>query len=35
VLRRSSRFARVQKYVSGSVYIGLGLATALAGSAED
>jgi threonine/homoserine/homoserine lactone efflux protein len=35
VLRRSRRFARVQKYVSGSVYIGLGLATALAGSAED
>jgi threonine/homoserine/homoserine lactone efflux protein len=35
VLRRSARFARVQKYVSGSVYIGLGLATALAGSVED
>jgi threonine/homoserine/homoserine lactone efflux protein len=35
VLRRSRRFARVQKYVSGSIYIGLGLATALAGSAED
>jgi threonine/homoserine/homoserine lactone efflux protein len=35
VLRRSTRFARVQKYVSGSVYIGLGLATALTGSAED
>jgi threonine/homoserine/homoserine lactone efflux protein len=35
VLRRSRRFARAQKYVSGTVYIGLGLATALAGSAED
>jgi threonine/homoserine/homoserine lactone efflux protein len=35
VLRRSRRFARVQKYVSGTVYIGLGLATALAGGAED
>jgi threonine/homoserine/homoserine lactone efflux protein len=35
VLRRSRRFARVQKYVSGTVYIGLGMATALAGGAED
>ena len=35
VLRRSRRFARVQKYVSGTVYVGLGLATALAGGAED
>jgi threonine/homoserine/homoserine lactone efflux protein len=35
VLRRSRRFARVQKYVSGTVYIGLGVATAVAGGAED
>lgn len=34
VLRRSSRFVRTQRYVTGTVYIGLGVATALAGSAE-
>jgi threonine/homoserine/homoserine lactone efflux protein len=35
VLRRSRRFVRTQRYVSGTVYIGLGLATALAGSSEE
>ena len=32
VLRRSRRFALVQRYVSGSVFIGLGVVTALAGA---
>jgi len=32
VLRRSRRFVRAQRYVTGSVYVGLGIATALAGS---
>jgi len=32
VLRRSRLFVRVQRYVSGSVFVGLGVATALAGS---
>ncbi len=32
MLRRSRRFLRAQRYVTGSVYIGLGVATALAGS---
>jgi threonine/homoserine/homoserine lactone efflux protein len=35
VLRSSRRFVRTQRYVTGSVYIGLGVATALAGGAED
>jgi threonine/homoserine/homoserine lactone efflux protein len=36
MLRRSRRFVRAQRYVSGTVYIGLGVATALAGGhAED
>ncbi len=35
MLRRSRRFLRTQRYVAGTVYIGLGVATALAGSAED
>jgi len=35
VLRRSRRFVRTQRYVTGTVYIGLGVATALVGSAED
>lgn len=35
VLRRSRRFLRTQRYVTGAVYVGLGVATALAGSAED
>ena len=35
VLRRSRRFARVQRYVTGTVYVGLGVATAMAGSVED
>ena len=35
VLRRSRRFASVQRYVTGTVYVGLGVATALAGSVED
>ena len=30
-----ARFLRTQRYVTGTVYIGLGVATALAGSAED
>jgi threonine/homoserine/homoserine lactone efflux protein len=34
VLRRSNRFARTQRYVTGSVYIGLGVVTAFAGSKE-
>ena len=32
LLRRSRRFLRAQRYVSGGVYLGLGAATALAGS---
>jgi threonine/homoserine/homoserine lactone efflux protein len=35
VLRRSRRFLRTQRYVTGTVYIGLGVATALAGSVEN
>jgi threonine/homoserine/homoserine lactone efflux protein len=36
MLRRSRRFVKVQRYVSGTVYLGLGVATALAGGhAED
>ena len=36
VLRRSRRFVRTQRYVTGTVYVGLGVATALAGNiAED
>ncbi|MGH3134798.1 MAG: LysE family translocator [Gaiellaceae bacterium] len=35
VLRRSRRFVRTQRYVAGTVYVGLGVATALAGSADD
>jgi threonine/homoserine/homoserine lactone efflux protein len=35
VLRRSRRFARGQRYVTGTVYLGLGVATAFSGSAED
>lgn len=35
LLRRSRRFVRTQRYVTGSVYVGLGVATALAGSAEE
>jgi threonine/homoserine/homoserine lactone efflux protein len=35
VLRRSRRFLRTQRYVVGTVYVGLGVATALAGSADD
>jgi len=31
VLRRSRRFLRTQRYVTGSVYLGLGVATAFAG----
>ncbi|HET6624254.1 MAG TPA: LysE family translocator [Gaiellaceae bacterium] len=34
VLRRSPRLLRAQRYVTGSVYVGLGLATAFAGRAE-
>ena len=32
VLRRSTRFVSVQRYVTGTVYVGLGVVTALAGS---
>jgi len=32
VLRRSQRFVRAQRYVTGTVYVGLGVATAVAGS---
>ena len=35
VLRRSRRFVSVQRYVTGTVYVGLGLVTAFAGSSED
>ena len=35
VLRRSRRFAKGQRYVTGTVYVGLGVATALSGSADD
>jgi threonine/homoserine/homoserine lactone efflux protein len=35
LLRRSRRFARGQRYVTGTVYIGLGVATAFSGSADD
>lgn len=34
VLRRSRRFARTQRYVTGTVYVGLGVTTAFAGSVE-
>ena len=34
-LRRSRRFVRTQRYVTGTVYVGLGVATAFAGSSED
>jgi threonine/homoserine/homoserine lactone efflux protein len=34
VLRRSRRFALVQRYVSGSVFVGLGVVTAFAGSSS-
>jgi threonine/homoserine/homoserine lactone efflux protein len=35
VLRRSRRFVWTQRYVTGTVYIGLGVATALAGSTSE
>jgi threonine/homoserine/homoserine lactone efflux protein len=35
VLRHSRRFVRTQRYVAGTIYIGLGVATAFAGSSED
>jgi threonine/homoserine/homoserine lactone efflux protein len=35
VLRRSRRFVVTQRYVTGTVYIGLGAATALAGGSKD
>jgi threonine/homoserine/homoserine lactone efflux protein len=35
VLRRSRRFLRTQRYVAGTVYVGLGVVTAFAGSADD
>jgi threonine/homoserine/homoserine lactone efflux protein len=35
VLRRSRRFLRTQRYVAGTVYVGLGVVTAFAGSSSD
>jgi threonine/homoserine/homoserine lactone efflux protein len=35
MLRRSRRFIRTQRYVTGTVYVGLGVATAFAGGSED
>ena len=35
VLRRSRRFAHIQRYVSGTVFVGLGVVTALAGTGND
>jgi threonine/homoserine/homoserine lactone efflux protein len=35
VLRRSRRFVGAQRYVTGTVYIGLGVATAFVGSGDD
>ncbi len=35
LLRRSRRFVRVQRYVTGTVYVGLGVATGLAGGSEE
>ncbi len=35
VLRRSQRFLHVQRYVSGSVYVALGVATAFSGRTKD
>jgi threonine/homoserine/homoserine lactone efflux protein len=35
VLRRSRRFVRTQRYVTGTVYVGLGVATALAGNVTE
>lgn len=34
-LRRSRRFARTQRYVSGGVYVAIGVATAFAGRTKD
>ena len=34
-LRRSAIFPRVQRFCSGTVYLGLGVTTALTGSARD
>jgi threonine/homoserine/homoserine lactone efflux protein len=34
MLRRSRRFVKVQRYVTGSVYVGLGVATALVGGED-
>ena len=35
LVRGSRRFVQAQRYVAGSVYVGLGLATALAGARDD
>jgi threonine/homoserine/homoserine lactone efflux protein len=35
LLRGSRRFLRAQRYVAGGVYVGLGVATALAGGSDD
>jgi threonine/homoserine/homoserine lactone efflux protein len=34
LLRRSRRFVRAQRYVTGAVYVGLGVATALVGGED-
>ena len=34
MLRRSRRFVRTQRYVTGTVYVGLGVATAFAGPSD-
>jgi threonine/homoserine/homoserine lactone efflux protein len=35
VLRRSRRFVRTRRYVTGTVYVGLGVATAVAGAGQE
>jgi threonine/homoserine/homoserine lactone efflux protein len=35
LLRRSSRFVSIQRYVAGTVYVGLGVTTALVGGSKD
>ena len=34
LLRRSTRFVRAQRYVTGTVYVGLGVVTAFAGRSD-
>jgi len=35
MLRGSRRFVNAQRYVTGSVFVGLGIATAFAGGSDD